>query len=358
VLDLGALRSEHLARSLQARGCGEDLDRLLKLDARRRELLRQLETLRARRGRLSRAAAVLPPDHPLRRAIARQVRRTAGRRRQLARAVGDVQRKLRQLLAACPNLLDPDVPPADVVLERHGSPAPARRTAAAVLMCLREQAGNGYWGEAARLGRALLHFGLDFFRGYGYKEFFPGPAAGAPVSGVRALEGAELRYVTVDTGPYADILGTPGPVVLRVRLVDPADWRPHLDTMLRESEALVGELELPYRLVLVGAGRLGTAARLGYALETYLPATKVWAVVAAVSHHGEYLARRHDIRAGHHRRLVHSLFAAGPVLHAVLTAVLEAGAQEDGSVRLPCALARQLGQRYLEPQERTRIESP
>ena len=120
----------------------------------------------------------------------------------------------------------------------------------------------------------------------------------------------------------------------------------HLDILSR-AEALLRELDLPYRVVDLCAGDLGTSSARTFDLEVYAPGSDQWLEVSSVSWFGDYQARRADVRFrpadGGPPALVHTLNGSALAWPRIWAALVEWGRQPDGSVRLPGVLSPWLG---------------
>jgi seryl-tRNA synthetase len=115
LLDLRSIREDPApARAALARvGAAEDLDRLLELDARRRELLPEVEGLRAERNEASEAiGAAKRAGEDAEDAIAR-MRDVAGRIKELESELEAVEAERDELAATIPNPPDPEAPDGD-----------------------------------------------------------------------------------------------------------------------------------------------------------------------------------------------------------------------------------------------------
>ncbi len=120
-----------------------------------------------------------------------------------------------------------------------------------------------------------------------------------------------------------------------------------LADILSRAEGLLRELGLPYRVIDLCAGDLGTSAARTFDLEVYAPGADRWLEVSSVSWFGDYQARRANVRyrpaQGGPPVLVHTLNGSALAWPRVWAALLEWGRQPDGSVRLPDVLAPWLG---------------
>ena len=121
--------------------------------------------------------------------------------------------------------------------------------------------------------------------------------------------------------------------------------------MLRCAETLLETLGIPYRTVVLCTGDMGFGARRTYDIEAWLPGQNTYREISSVSTTGDFQARRMNARfrpaAGEKPEFVHTLNGSGLAVGRCLIAVLENGQQEDGSVRLPDALAPYLGGRTM-----------
>ena len=112
MLDLKAIREDPEAAraALARRGAADSLDELLRLDARRRELLPKIEDGRARQNKASEAIAEAKRGGGDAEAELAEMRELAPRIKQLEAELGEVEAALEELAAQLPNLPDPDAP--------------------------------------------------------------------------------------------------------------------------------------------------------------------------------------------------------------------------------------------------------
>jgi len=123
----------------------------------------------------------------------------------------------------------------------------------------------------------------------------------------------------------------------------PAAW----EALCGHAEAVLKELELPYRVVELCTGDLGFAARRTYDLEVWLPGQDAYREISSVSWCHDFQARRMGARfraEGEKKpRLVHTLNGSGVAIGRALLAILENYQNADGSVAVPAALRPYLG---------------
>ncbi|HEY1652987.1 MAG TPA: serine--tRNA ligase [Acidimicrobiales bacterium] len=117
--------------------------------------------------------------------------------------------------------------------------------------------------------------------------------------------------------------------------------------ILRRAEAMLQELELPYRVLDLCTGDLGGSSARTFDLEAYAPGVDRWLEVSSVSWFRDYQARRANVRyrpaAGGPLQLVHTVNGSALAWPRIWAALVENGRQDDGTVMLPEALAPYLG---------------
>ncbi len=119
------------------------------------------------------------------------------------------------------------------------------------------------------------------------------------------------------------------------------------DELLAIEEALLQELQIPYRVVVVCAGDLGAPATKKYDIEAWMPGRGAYGEVTSCSNCTDYQARRLNVRyrpepkAG--PRFVHMLNGTALAVSRTLIALYENYQQADGGVRIPEALQPLMG---------------
>ncbi|MFN2517543.1 MAG: serine--tRNA ligase [Jatrophihabitantaceae bacterium] len=123
------------------------------------------------------------------------------------------------------------------------------------------------------------------------------------------------------------------------------------ERLLAWEEEYLGKLELPYRVIDVAAGDLGSSAARKYDCEAWLPSQQRWLELTSTSNCTDYQARRLNIR---HRDIDakprHVATLNGTLMASTrsIVAILENHQLPDGSVRVPKALQPYLGRDVLE----------
>jgi seryl-tRNA synthetase len=115
-------------------------------------------------------------------------------------------------------------------------------------------------------------------------------------------------------------------------------WRLY-DELLLNTEEIFRMLELPYRVVSICTGDIGTVAAKKYDIEAWLPAQGKYREMASCSNCTDYQARRLNIKYGKKDApatgLVHTLNNTGLASPRAIVAIMENFQQEDGSIRIP-----------------------
>jgi len=121
----------------------------------------------------------------------------------------------------------------------------------------------------------------------------------------------------------------------------PEDSRDEHEFMVSIEEEIVGNLDLPYRVVNIAAGDLGGAAAKKYDLEVWLPGQAKYRELTSCSNCTDYQARRLQTRvrrADGGVEVLHTLNGTATAIGRTLIAILENCQRQDGSVELPKAL--------------------
>ncbi|MFF4885260.1 serine--tRNA ligase [Streptomyces nigra] len=134
--------------------------------------------------------------------------------------------------------------------------------------------------------------------------------------------------------------------------VDPADSQAEHQRLLEWEKQWLTSLELPFRVIDVASGDLGSSAARKFDCEAWIPTQGKYRELTSTSDCGEFQARRLSIRVRDGKQ-VKPLATLNGTLCAVprtIVALLENHQQADGSVRVPEILRPYLGGReVLEP---------
>ena len=122
-------------------------------------------------------------------------------------------------------------------------------------------------------------------------------------------------------------------------------WTWH-EKLRANGEAIYRALEIPYRVVNVCTGDIGTVAAKKYDIEAWFPRQKKYGEVISCSNCTDYQARRLNIRAGKvggDKFIPHTLNSSAIATSRGIVAVLENYQQADGSVVVPKVLRPFMG---------------
>src|SRR5438309_131114 len=131
-----------------------------------------------------------------------------------------------------------------------------------------------------------------------------------------------------------------------VKFVEPSSSMAELESLVRDAEAVLQQLEIPYRVLLMCAGDMGFAQWKKYDLEAYVPGDDRYLEVSSCSNFGDFQARGANIRyreKGGKPQFVHTLNGSGLALPRTVVAIIDNYQQEDGTIRVPAALRTYMG---------------
>jgi seryl-tRNA synthetase len=118
----------------------------------------------------------------------------------------------------------------------------------------------------------------------------------------------------------------------------------HADILAR-AENLLRLLGLPYRVLDLCAGDLGTSSARTVDLEVFSPGVDRWLEVSSVSWFRDFQARRANVRyrSENGTQYVHTVNGSALAWARIWAALVEINRQEDGSVAIPAVLQPYLG---------------
>jgi seryl-tRNA synthetase len=126
-----------------------------------------------------------------------------------------------------------------------------------------------------------------------------------------------------------------------VRITQPERSYEALEEMVRNAEAVLQKLELPYRVIELCTADIGFGSAKTYDVEVWLPGQNTYREISSCSNCEAFQARRMQTRfknAQGKTEFVHTLNGSGLAVGRTLVAVLENYQQRDGSVAVPEAL--------------------
>ncbi len=391
-----------IRESLRRRGVDLDLDALIDLDAAHRAALKEAEELRARQKEAGRRIASLE-GREKQQAI-EEVAELSGEVKEAAARADRLAEELRLRLLEVPNLVAPDAADGyteedAVEVRRYGDPASGGTDHATLGEELdiidtgraAKVSGSrfGYLkGKGALLELALVRWTMDHLVGEGFTPmippvlvrehalegtgFFPEareqvyeiprdelflvgtsevPMAAYHGDEILDAEALPIRYAGFSTcfRREAGTYGKDTAGIFRVHQFDkvemfvfttPEGSPDEHERLLSVEEALVRQLDIPYRVVNIAAGDLGASAAKKYDVEAWFPSEQRFREVMSCSNTTDFQARRLRIRyrAEKGNVLVHTLNGTACAVGRTILAILENHQQPDGSVQIPEAL--------------------
>jgi len=124
-------------------------------------------------------------------------------------------------------------------------------------------------------------------------------------------------------------------------------WKIH-EELIHNAEELTQKLGLPYRVVNVCTGDIGTVAAKKYDIEIWMPAQDAYRETISCSNCTDFQARRLNIRYREKegegpKGFVHTLNSSALATGRTIVAILENCQQEDGSIIIPEVLRKYMG---------------
>src|SRR5205085_1500842 len=120
------------------------------------------------------------------------------------------------------------------------------------------------------------------------------------------------------------------------------------EQLTRDAESVLQALGLHYRTMLLSTGDMGPSSAKTYDLEVWLPGQQLYREISSCSNFEAYQARRANIRfrpeGSKKSEYVHTLNGSGLAIGRTWLAILENYQQADGSVVIPEALKKYMGE--------------
>lgn len=256
-----------------------------------------------------------------------------------------------------------------------------------------------YKGLGAKLERALISFMLDRHTAKGYTEILPPymvnrssmvgtgqlpkfeedafkitgtdyfliPTAEVPVTNLYRDEILEAEKLPIHHCAYsacfraeAGSAGRDTRGLIRqhqfnkvelVKFTFPENSYEELEKLTRDAEAILQELELPYRVMALSTGDLGFSSAKTYDLEVWLPSFNTYREISSCSNFEDFQARRANIRFRRGTKAkpeyLHTLNGSGLAIGRTVSAIMENYQEKDGRIRVPKALQPYMGVEYI-----------
>ncbi|AUD64164.1 serine--tRNA ligase [Tenericutes bacterium MZ-XQ] len=127
-----------------------------------------------------------------------------------------------------------------------------------------------------------------------------------------------------------------------IKFTTPESSYDELERMLINSEEVLKQLELPYRVVSLCSGDMGFGMAKTYDLEVWLPGQNKYREIGSISNAEDFQARRANIRFKRTKdsktEYVHTLNGSGLAVGRTMIAIIENYQNKDGSITVPKAL--------------------
>jgi seryl-tRNA synthetase len=413
MLDLKAIRSdpERVKAALARRGAAEQVDELLALDARRRELLPEVENAQAERKTLSKQIGERKQAGEDAEELMATVQGLKERIESGKEELEQVEAKLGELALTLPNIPDPDAPEGmteeDAVVIREVGERPhfdfeprdhleiGTELGLIEMEKAAELSGSRFAylkGDLVLRELALVRFAIETVRAEGHEpvvppvlvreealegtgflpeardqiyeipkdELFLTGTSEVGLAGLHAneiLDAADLplRYCAFSTcfRREAGAAGRDTRGIFRVHqfdkvemfsFVEPAASSDEHERLLAIEERILGELEIPYRVVNVAVGDLGAPAAKKYDCEAWIPSQGRFRELTSCSNTTDYQARRLGARyrpeEGAAPQNVHTLNGTACAVGRTIIALIENRQESDGGFTLPKTLHR------------------
>ncbi len=252
--------------------------------------------------------------------------------------------------------------------------------------------GKGFYylkNELAILNQALIRFAIDFMRKKGYEyietplmlnesSIFASMDKAAIEQSVYSIKDEDLNLI--GTAEQSLLAMHSGDVILEEKLPkkyfsysmcfrkeigahginEKGLWRTHqfnkieqfifckpedseelYEELMKNSQEILEELELPYHIIDLCSGDLADWKYRSADLEVWRPTTKEYGEVMSLSNCTDYQARKLDIKCidkHGNRRVLHTLNDTALATSRIMVCILENNQQKDGSIKVPKAL--------------------
>lgn len=420
MLDLKFVRSnpDIVKEALAKRHADINLDDFLREEEKRRQLLFEVENLKAERNKVSEEVARLKKNGQNAEELILKMRDVGQNIKEMDDSLNAIEQRMQEVLYLIPNIPHHSVPVGkdendNAEIRKWGTPGSFEFTPLAhfeigekldILDFGRAGKVTGarftfYKGLGARLERSLINFMLDRHARKGYVEVFPPflvnrqsmigtgqlpkfeqeafkventdyfliPTAEVPVTNIyrdEILDGEKLPlYYCAYSACFRAEAGAAGRDTRglirqhqfnKVELVKfslPENSYEELEKLTADAEAILQELELPYRTVALSTGDLGFSSAKTYDIEVWLPSFNTYREISSCSNFEDFQARRANIRFRRGPKekpeFVHTLNGSGLAIGRTVSAILENCQEQDGRVRIPKALQPYMGVEYI-----------
>lgn len=414
MIDINHLKDHRLEfkKAILAKNLKIDLEKIIDLDQKRRELQQQIDNLRHKRNKIARTLGKKGEKEGL---------KIKNKLKKLEPEFKKTANRLNTLLRNIPNPPKPDVPVGkdesqNLVIKKWGRPTifnfknknylqlgkkldlidiESAATASGSRFCYLKN-------EAVLIQFALIDFAMNFLKKYDFIPIIP-PVLLKPRSmqamgylehggenEVYFLPKDELYLVGTSEqsiGPYhqdqildakklplrylgfstcfrreAGSYGKDTKGIIRLHQFDklemfsftlPSQSDKEHEFFLSLEEKLMQKLKIPYQVVKMCSGDLGLAAARKYDIEAWIPSENKYRETHSASTCTDFQARRLNIRfkKGNKSEFVHTVNGTAFATPRILIAIIENYQQKDGTILIPDVLQEHLGFEKIRPKK-------
>lgn len=388
MLDIKRIREnlDDIKKAMERRGEREfDLDAVVELDNKRREILQEVEVMKNELNVNSKKIPQLIKEGKDVTEEKARLKELSDKIKGIDEKVKEVEAKMEYTLMRIPNVPHPEVPQGEtdednVQIRTWGEPTKFDfehkahwdiGTGLGILDFERAGKITGsrftlYRGLGARLERSLMNFFLNTHTAkHGYTEVLPPfmanrnsfigtgqlPKFEEDMFKIEGLEyflipTAEVPVTNIHANEILDVAELPIKYCAYTPCFRSEAGSAGRDTT-HDAETMLQMLGLPYRVVKICTGDLGFTAAFKYDLEVWMPSYNRYVEISSCSNFEDFQARRAGIRFKRDKKskaeYVHTLNGSGLAIGRCLAAILENYQQADGSVVVPEELRPYMG---------------
>ena len=408
MLDIKRIRAnkEEVIESLNSRFGNYNLDKVIELDEKRREIIFEVENKKARQNEVSKQVPKLKKEGVDVSELFKEMKLLSDEIKELDVKVKDLDEEIRKELLSIPNTPNKEIPIGksdedNVEIRKFLEPKKFDFEVKAhwdlgvdldILDFERAVKISGsrfsvFKGKGAKLERALINFMLDLHSEQGYdevsvpvlinrnsmygtgqlpkfeedmfhvpsKDMFLAPTAEVPVTNLLSNEILEFEAFTYCFRQEAGSAGRDTRGLIRnhqfdkvemVKFVNPENSYDELEKLTNDAEEILKLLEIPYRVVCLCTGDIGFSSAKTYDIEVWMPSYGRYVEISSCSNFEDFQARRANIRFRDEDgkvKFVHTLNGSGLAVGRTFAAVLENYQREDGSIEIPHVLRKYMG---------------
>ena len=390
-----------VVKNLESRNYNFEIDAYKSLEANRKQFQTETEDLQAKRNLLSKEYGLLKKEGKDDPALNTKIETIKTQLDTCASKLNEIQQSLREFLLDIPNLPSDSAPNGsseenNVKVREFGEPSMLKGkdhlnitsmidTESANLL-----AGSRFAvlsGEIAKLQRGLIAFMLDKAQEHGYTEhylpmisnsesltstgqlpkfsddlfqltddYYLIPTAEVPLTNLYRNQIIDLDAfplkLSAHTSCFRSEAGSYGKdtkglirqhqfeKVELVQICHPEKSFEALENLTSHAEAILKELNLPYRVVELCTGDLGFSSAKTYDLEVWIPSQETYREISSCSNCTDFQARRAKIRFKEEgaTKLAHTLNGSALAAGRALIAVIENNFDQKSTIAIPEAL--------------------